>query len=87
MRSFNSLRLRLVVAGLLTCHYLLWAQAEDAQMLFPIKANGKYGYIDRKGTIAIKPKYDMADDFSEGLARVKLGSKWGYIGSNGEMLF
>ena len=28
---------------------------------------------------AIEPKFDAAEDFSEGLARVKIGGKYGYI--------
>ncbi|WP_153730413.1 WG repeat-containing protein [Sporosarcina obsidiansis] len=31
----------------------------------------------------IAPKYDMARDFSEGLAAVKVGEKWGYIDTKG----
>lgn len=29
-------------------------------------------------------KYDFVGDFSEGLARVRRGSKWGYINEAGE---
>ena len=27
----------------------------------------------------VEPQFDDAGDFSEGLARVKIGNKWGYI--------
>jgi hypothetical protein len=27
--------------------------------LFPISQNGKYGYIDKKGKIAINPQFDF----------------------------
>ena len=30
------------------------------------------------------PTYDFVGDFSEGLARVRLDSKWGYINEAGE---
>jgi hypothetical protein len=30
----------------------------------------KYGYIDQAGNIVVEPKYDLAEDFSEGLACV-----------------
>ena len=33
-----------------------------------IKLNGFYGYVDRKGDLAIRPKYVRAASFSEGLA-------------------
>jgi hypothetical protein len=45
-----------------------------------------YGYIDKNGRILIEPRFDEADHFSEGLAPVKLGSKWGYIDINGNMV-
>ena len=44
---------------------------------------GKYGYIDRSGKIIIKPKYDNASSFKEGVANVKLGDKILYIDKNG----
>ena len=37
-------------------------------------------------SVAIKPKYDEAQSFSEGLAAVKKGSKWGYIDTKGEVV-
>ena len=39
---------------------------------------------DKTGKIAINPQFDLADDFQEGLARIKLGDKWGYIDKNGK---
>ncbi len=34
--------------------------------------DGKWGFINNKGIVVIKPKYDSADNFSEGLALVSL---------------
>jgi hypothetical protein len=59
---------------------------EKSKPLFPIFENGKYGYIDQAGKVAIKPQFDMAKRFSEGLARVKVGDKWGFIDQTGKML-
>ncbi len=43
----------------------------------------KYGFLDKKGNVAVKPKYTFANDFSGGLAAVQKGSKWGYIDKKG----
>lgn len=60
--------------------------AEDKPVeLFPVKQGGKWGYIDKAGKIAIKPHYDMAWDFSEGLAAVEVALKRGYIDAQGTM--
>jgi hypothetical protein len=43
------------------------------------ESGGKYGYIDRDGNKVIEPRYDFADVFSEGFARVQLNEKWNYF--------
>ncbi|MBQ7272835.1 MAG: WG repeat-containing protein [Bacteroidales bacterium] len=44
--------------------------------------SGKWGY-KQFGEWVIKPRFDAAGDFADGLAAVSLGGKWGYIGKNG----
>jgi hypothetical protein len=44
------------------------AQKKDSNALFPARQNGKWGYIDRSGSLIIQPQFDEAWDFSEGLA-------------------
>lgn len=46
--------------------------ADEKTDLFPVTVNGLCGYIDNKGRMAIKPQFDVAKDFSEGIAFVKL---------------
>jgi hypothetical protein len=50
----------------------------------------KYGYADAKGTIVIKPQFDKAQAFSEGLAAVMLeqnfAQKWGFIDTTGKLV-
>ncbi|MDR1829310.1 MAG: WG repeat-containing protein [Candidatus Fibromonas sp.] len=50
----------------------------------------KYGYADDKGNIAIKPQYEKALSFSEGLAAVQIldgqKAKWGFIDTKGKMV-
>jgi predicted DNA-binding WGR domain protein len=47
---------------------------------------GKWGFIDRNGKISIKPKYEDARSFSNGLAAVKINGKWGYINKKGKLV-
>ena len=47
--------------------------------------DGKYGYIDSSGKIAIDAKYSGAGEFSNGLAAVKEDEKWGFIDKVGEV--
>jgi len=49
--------------------------------------DGKWGYLDKNGTIAINLKYQECTDFSDGLARVKLNNKWGIIDKNEKVIF
>lgn len=52
-----------------------------------IYKNNKYGYLNNQGELAIPLQYEQADNFSEGLAAIKLtDSQWGYINKNGEYI-
>lgn len=50
----------------------------------------QYGFVDKKGNISIKAKWDRACEFSEGLAAVRVGDdetgKWGIIDKSGNFL-
>ncbi len=41
---------------------------EEAPTLFPVRQDGKWGYIDSNGRLVIGFQYDSAEGFSEGLA-------------------
>ncbi len=47
------------------------------------KKNGKWGYINSKGTIAIEPIYDTVTNFSNGVALVKRKGDFHYITKKG----
>jgi len=44
----------------------------------------KWGFIDKNGSMVIKPEFDKAESFSEGLAAVAVNGKWGYIDKAGK---
>jgi WG containing repeat len=55
--------------------------------LAKIIVDGKAGFINIKGKIAIQPKYKNAGRFSEYLAPVQFeNDKWGYINKKGEIV-
>ena len=41
-------------------------------------------YVDKKGKIVIKPKYEKALSFTDGLGNVKVGDRWMYIDKSGK---
>jgi len=51
-----------------------------------VKKNGKWGFIDRYGTIAIPFTFDDALSFGQHLAAVKIGEYWGYISIYGHVV-
>ena len=53
---------------------------------YPVDSNGKWGYIDNTGAVVIKPRFEEAAYFSEGLAPVKLTGKYGYIDKTGKVV-
>ena len=54
--------------------------------LFPVRQDGKWGYIDRDAQVVVDLQYDDARGFSEGLAAVQVGEEWGYIDESGNMV-
>jgi hypothetical protein len=63
----------------------LFACASGSSCLFPVKLNGKYGFITKSGKVAIHPQFNDVGKFAEGLAPVKLGKSWGYIDRQGKL--
>ena len=41
--------------------------------------DNKYGFIDKTGKVIIKPQFDWASDFSDGVAHVFAEGKQNYI--------
>lgn len=54
--------------------------------LFPIKERNFWGYADLSGEVYIKPQFDDAEFFHEGLAIISLEEKYGFIDKTGEVV-
>lgn len=54
--------------------------------LFKIVENGKVGYINSKGVTIINPTYLNGNDFTEGLAAVRIGGYFGFIDNSGQFV-
>lgn len=52
--------------------------------LSPLRAQEKYGFIDKQGQITIPIDYDYCGDFSDGLAVFEKNGKMGYLDKNGK---
>lgn len=61
-------------------------QNTTAVGLFPVLQHDKFGYIDRAGKIAIKPQFNRAGRFSDGLALVQIGGDYAYIDPVGNVV-
>ena len=65
---------------LLACFLIGWvflsqfSFGQSSDELFPVKQKGKWGYFDKTGKIIIKPQFDDAGNFYEGLASVSIGT-------------
>ncbi|KAB3534126.1 WG repeat-containing protein [Alkaliphilus pronyensis] len=67
--------------------YEFFHEAKDfSGGLAAIKIDEKWGYIDSKGEVIIKPIYDEAHDFSDGLAMISMDSKLGCIDNQGNTI-
>ncbi len=55
-------------------------------MLYWIREDGKFGYIDNTGKIVIPVQYENTFGFREGLAGVRINGKHGYIDRTGKLV-
>jgi hypothetical protein len=68
------------------------ARSEFSEGLVAVAVNKKWGYIDTTGKMTIPPQFNIAYEFSEGLAPVKIGTgcelcgKWGFIDKTGKVV-
>ena len=63
------------------------AVSSEAKILAPVVLKDKgWGFVDRTGKILIRPQYEGAMRFSQGLAAVRVNMKWGFVNVNGKMI-
>lgn len=65
-------------------HKYFTVTLDSNEMGFPFVEDGKWGFINAKGQQVIRPRFDAAERFSEGLAAVMVGKEWFYINTQGK---
>ena len=55
-----------------------------AQELALVRADDKYGYIDKTAKYIIEPTFEDAKSFSDGMAAAEQNEMWGFIDASGE---
>jgi hypothetical protein len=82
----NIMRLLLLIVLFALTSFPYSAQTPSTPALFPIEIKHRHGYIDSSGKIVIRPQFDDAWSFSEGLAPVLVSDKWGFIDKTGTIV-
>lgn len=78
---------RLIILALIS--FIIFGQTTEINPkinVFKIIENDKIGYIDSTGRVVIKPIFLSGDNFSEGVANVRLNGTYGYIDKTGEFV-
>jgi WG containing repeat len=57
--------------------------AGEPSSLFPVKQNGKWGYIDKTGHVVVEPQFSFAAPFSGEYSQIYIDDHWGYIDRTG----
>lgn len=51
-----------------------------------VEKKGKYGYANESGDVVVKPSFDQALPFNNGIAKVSKAGKWGLINEEGRVV-
>ena len=60
--------------------------SRDPADLIPEQRMGKWGFVTPGGEVAVDFRYDAVQSFSEGLAAVQVGERWGFIDRRGRLV-
>lgn len=86
MNAPKTLLLILVAALGVTSCSTLGKLKKDRSGMYSIVEKGKYGYMNKSGTVVINPQFESASEFSEGMAIVYISQKCGYIDTSGKVI-
>ncbi len=68
----------------------IWAcqpkTADQEGMLFPIKENSKWGYMNANNEVVVKPEFDQTFAFSAGMGRIVKDNLYGFVDSEGKVV-
>jgi hypothetical protein len=81
---YTSIFLLTVLSGLATTIERIPTKQKGAGPLFQIHHGDKWGFMDRRGRIVIRPQFDAVDDFFGGLALVRKEDKSCFIDETGK---
>lgn len=82
LRRALSLSFVLLLPAVSACGLIGRITHGEETPLFPVKKNGRWGFIDRSGQIAITPRFDQVWHFSDGRAN----EQFGYINRRGKLV-
>ena len=51
---------------------------------YMVEKDGKWGYVDNEGELAVALQYEVATSFREGMAAVQRDGLWGFVNLQGE---
>jgi hypothetical protein len=70
-----------------TARFSTAGEFSDGMAAAEIRKDGRYrfGYVDHQGRWAIPPLFDEAENFHQGLAKIRIGHAEGYVRQNGTM--
>lgn len=54
--------------------------------LLPFSVGGRYGFVDSRGRVAVRPRFDRVNGMVEGAAAFRVGGRWGVVGRNDRVL-
>jgi WG repeat protein len=56
----------------------------ETTAIVAVRSRGRWGFVDHEGRL-LPPRFDQVGAFSEGLAPVRQGELWGFVGASGTL--